>query len=195
MPAFEEFEDIADAIETLPEKPKHGNEQTAALPDGDYDVRIVSGKIEPLGKTNGSKFVFAGVVLTEGKYKGWACEKDVILTSTKGTDEEKRAFQINKLGEIRADLKTMGFDTENWTRAAGRPFPQQWKIACNVMPGVIVKVRKKQNGQYANVYINKRLANLDGMLPTFGEEEMAASASASSPPAGDTMADGDPLPF
>ncbi len=195
MPAFEDFDDDAMGIDTdnIPTKPKHGSEQTAALPDGDYDVKITGGVLKEAGGAD--LFTFLGTVETDGPYKGWKCERTIFLSKKEGSDEEKKAFKASKIGEIKADFKTMGFDVENWTKAAGRPFGEQWKVACEVMVGVCVKVRKKQNQKFANVYINKRLANLDGMSPTFGEAEMAAGATTSSPEAGEKMPDEDVTPF
>ncbi len=193
MPAFEDFDDDALGVDDIPTKPKHGSEQTAALPDGDYDVRITGGVLKDAGGSD--IFSFLGTVLTDGPYKGWKCERTVFLSKKSGTDEEKKAFKVSKIGEILADFKTIGFDVENWTKANGRPRGEQMKVACNVMVGVCVKVRKSHKNNFTNVYINKRLANLDGMSPTFGEAEMAAGATAGSPPAGDTMPDGSAVPF
>jgi hypothetical protein len=187
-----DFESFNDEPESGPValKPKYGNEQTAALPDADYDVEIVGSVMkEAAGKTI---FTFLTVV-KGGEYDGWKCEKAIFLEKNGGTDEEKAAYRAQRIQEIRADFKTLGFDSENWTKANGRPFGEQWKIACDVMKGLKVRVKKKKNGTFVNVYFNKRLADKDGRAATFGPADMVASEGMNAPPAAGT--EGEPLPF
>ncbi len=198
MPDFSRFDDD-DNGDPTPVKPRYGNEQTKALKDGDYDVKLTHAEMKAMGKdTSDSKFVFYGVIVSDGPFNGWKCEKEILLDKKGGdgvTDEMKNEHRRNKTSELLGDFRTIGFDVENWTKANGRPRSEQIPVACDVLKGVYVKMTKRTKGAFTNVYINKRLANLDGMSPTFGEAEMAAGATASSPQAGDTMPDGSEVPF
>lgn len=185
-------EDDVEGGSPMPLKPKYGNEQTKALKDGEYDCKLTGAELKAMGKDGtGTKFVFYGVVMS-GEFAGWKCEREIILEKKDGTDEEKKAFARNKMNEVMADLATIGFDVQNWTKANGRPRSEMLAIACDVLKDLCVKMRKKANGQYANVYINKRLANLDGREAVIGPEQMVSSGL-NSPPAEENGKD--PVPF
>lgn len=173
MDGFSSFDELAETFEQTEAKPKYGSEATQKLADGDYDVEITAGIMKDTEKS-GPVVTILMVVLTAGKFAGWKIEKPYFLTK-KGEDGEGRVRDERRMGELKSDLSTLGFDVQNWTAANKRHFGPQLKAACEVMKGMKLKVRKKQNGEYANLYFNKRLADLDKMPAAIGPDEMKAA--------------------
>lgn len=186
---FNSFDDADELFEDLSDK-----RQSASLPDGDYEVEIVSAGPKYHEKS-GDMFEFKLVVVGHEKYDGRKVDRTIFFDKKNGTDEEKEEYKAKKLQELKVDLKTLGFDVENWKKSTGRPFSQQLEAACTLMVGCKVKIRTKQNGEFANVYINKRLE--DGKPAKFGAAEMAELTNTESgfDAAAKTPASGDPIPF
>ncbi len=67
---------------------------------------------------------------------------------------------------------------DNWTKANNRPFGSQCEAACSLARKLRVKLRLKTNGDFQNVYIQKRDAEADGKSAKFGEAELKAAAAA-----------------
>lgn len=176
MDKFDSFDELAEDFEQVEAKPKYGSEATQKLADGDYDVEITAG-VPKDGEKSGPMVTILMVVLTAGKYAGWKIEKPYFLTK-KSEDGDGRVRDERRLSELKSDLTTLGFDVQNWTAANKRPFGTQLKAACEVMKGMRLKVRKKQNGEYANLYFNKRVEN-DGRPPVVGPDEMRAALAGS----------------
>lgn len=181
MSNFSSFDALDDDFEKTDLRPKHASEATEKLADGDHECEITLGEQKEIN--GGPVVVIKMTVISEGKFKGWAIEKPYFLT--KNEEGGGRVKDEKRLQELKTDLSTMGFDVANWTPGNNRPFSAQLKIACAVMKGIHLKVRKKQNGEYANLYLNKRLLNDEGSAPkdgkplTFGPVQMVAA-----PPSG-----------
>lgn len=142
----------------------------ATVPDGDYTVEI---KLAELRETKaGDVFSFKMVVLDDGPLSGKQIERALFLTPKGESEDERAENRKKKVGELKVDLATIGFDVDNWTKANNRPFGSQCELACRLMKGCKVQVRAKTNNNYQNVYINKRLE--DGKPTKFGAAEMAA---------------------
>ncbi len=182
MSGFSSFDAIDDDFERAEAKPKYASEATEKLGDGDYEVEITAGI--PKEGDFGPVVTILMVVLTAGKYAGWKIEKTYFLTK-KGEEAGERIKDEKRVAELKSDLATIGFDVGNWSAANKRPFGAQLKIACETMKGCRLKIRKKQNGEYANIYMNKRLSEADGKPATFGPNEMVASATSAAPSQGD----------
>ncbi len=165
MSVFKSFDE--ETFEKAPDKRQSGSD----LPDGDYDVEIESAGAD----TNkaGEIFKFRFLVVHHDKFNGKKLDRTIFFEKKEGTDAEKKEYSAKKVQELKVDLKTLGFDVQNWTRAAGRPFEDQLALACAAMRGVHCKVRVK-NGDFTNVYINKRLHESDGKPAQFGEAELKA---------------------
>lgn len=166
MPDFSSFDD--DFTRTPP-RPKYASEATAALPDGDYEVEVTAGLMKE--DEHGPRVTILMVVTAGPDCVGWKIDKTTFLTKkSEGGGREKDQKRVD---ELKNDLATMGFDVANW-KPPERPFAKQLAIACAVMKGVKLKVRKKQNGEYANLYLNKRLD--DDKPKVFGPAEMVMPA-------------------
>lgn len=76
------------------------------------------------------------------------------------------------------DLKTLGFDVDEWTKANGRPFSQEFQKVTKCLKGVRFRGTKKANKSgakvYHNLYINERM-NTDGLPEVFGPEQLDAA--------------------
>lgn len=162
------FDSFNDQFEKAPARPRYSNEATAALPDGEYDVDVTAGLMKE--GEHGPIVTILMVVLGGGAGSGWKIEKPYFLT--KKGDDGSRVTDEKRMTELKTDLVTIGFDVENWSAAKGRPFSKQLAIACSVMKGLRLKVKKKQNGEYANLYINKRLHEVDTRPAKFGAGDM-----------------------
>ncbi len=193
------FSDFDDDFGKAPVKPKYASEATKQLADGDHECQVTLGVMKDDEKF-GPRVTILMTVLG-GANSGWSIEKSYFLMKKDEDDPTARVKDEKKLAELKTDLTTMGFDVANWTGANKRPFTKELTIACTVMKGVKLKVRKKQNGEHANLYLNKRLD--DDRPKTFGPAEMAAEAGQEqfSPSGleseGSTGAGqpGDPIPF
>ncbi len=172
------FSDFDDTFETAQAKPQYASDQSKAVLDGKYNCEIKGGI--PKETTSGKVFTFLTTIISDGPYKGYSLERTIFMFKKNGTDEEKAAYIEKRVAELKADLSKLGFDVPNWTKANGRPFGVQLDIACEMMKGLVVQMTKKTNDM-ANVYIDKRLPDLDGKPAKFGAEEMKAGATAAAP--------------
>lgn len=205
MSGFKSFDTAAmDAgFEKALEKPKYASDATVKLPDGDYEVQITTGLLKD--GEYGPIVTILMTVLGDGPQRGWQVEKTYFLTK-KGEGDSGRIMDERKIGELKSDLSTMGFDVANWTAANNRPFSVQLDIAASVMKGMKLKVRKKQNDEYANIYVNKRLEDgkpakltaADMVKPPPGANEFGQSPlgdSIGAPTGAPGGGSNDPIPF
>lgn len=203
---FEALAEFEDAFDTATAKPKYPSEQSKAVPDGEYECEIRGASSKKV--TGNTLFTFAMVIVSDGKYKGWALERTIFLEKKNGTDEEKAKFTSGKLGEVKKDFNTLGFDADNWTKANGRPFTLMASRASELAKGMRVKVRKKTNDQMADVYLNGRVLDaaknaVDGKPLKVTPEELAAvkvpegadAPATAAPPAETYNSPDSPIPF
>lgn len=164
--------DMDDDFEKAPSK----RANAPVIPDGDYDAEIGTGTGFKENEKAGDIFSFKFTVVG-GEYHGKTVERALFFDKKEGTDEEKKAHRNKKLNELKVDLKSLGFDVDHWTKANNRPFSQQLALAIKAMNGMRVKIRQKTNGEYVNLYLNKRLPELDGKPAVLGEGELKALGS------------------
>ncbi len=137
------------------------------LPDGEYEFEVAA--CESKDTQSGPIVSMKLMILSDGKFAGKKVERAYFLT--KKDEGGARVKNENQIAELRKDLGVLGFDVENWTNANGRPFSKTLPEACRVMQGCGVKGKKKQNGKFANLYLNERLAT-DGKPAKFGADEL-----------------------
>lgn len=168
----EELDAASDAVSS--ERAGYGNIQK--LPDGDHTFQVTDGELKKTAKAVVFTLKFSAAV-GDAQYLG---EKTYWLKGNKGVDER----QINNL---KADLKLLGFDVDNWTVANGRPFTAQLGLIKPLLPGLGFKGRKKTNPNqndpkkpYVNIYLNERDAD-DGRPASFGAAEIEAASANDTP--------------
>lgn len=155
-----------------------GGKGLRSLPDGDLLLEIDSAEFKET--QDGRDIVkLKVIVLNEGKHKGMTFDHDYWLKK-KDKDTKEIVVDERKVGTLRKDLKTLGFDEVDWTKAAGRPFKAELQKALLVMPGIQIKAKKSTKDEYANLYINGR--GEDGKPEKFGPAELAAAAKADEAP-------------
>ena len=119
------FSDLDDA--PVVTKPQYFSDQSKLVPPGKYDVELLAGQLKET--TSGDVFTFVGMILTDCPHKTWHLERTIFFAKKTGTAEEKSAYRKQKYDELIKDLTTLGFDTENWTTANGRPRSEQIPLA------------------------------------------------------------------
>lgn len=138
----------------------------ADLPDGEYEFTVVSGEQK---ETKAGPLIVFKLSVLDGVHAGMEVEHNYFLMKKDG---ESHVRNENQIAQLKKDLITLGFDVENWTKANERPFSTQLKLAMEVIRGVGFKGKKKQNGKFANLYLNERSAS-DGLPATFGAAELS----------------------
>jgi hypothetical protein len=172
------FDNFEDDFEGQPSK-RPSNKAT--VPDGDYTVEVQSAELRDTKA--GEVFSVKMTILDDGPLFSKQIEKAIFLVGKGETEQEKAENRKRRVGDMKADLATIGFDVDNWTRANGRPFGAQVGTACVLMIGCKLKVRAKTSNDYQNIYINKRLE--DGKPAKFGKAEMVVESSGGDVLAGD----------
>lgn len=143
--------------------PGTGKASVENLSDGEYDFQIESGAFKVIKD-------FAILELTVQVISGGKHAGDHFQHSLFVSDKES-ASRVGK------DLKTLGFDCDDWTKAGGRPFSKELPKVTRCIKGVRFKGVKKTNKNeekkktYHNLYINKRL-DTDGLPSKFGPEQL-----------------------
>lgn len=161
--------DYEDEIEQT--KAGAGNAGLTDLPDGKYEFAFVKATYKQV-KTGAELVDIQIEVVSDGPQFGKKFQHTYWLTET-----AEKGGGLNKvsLGILRKDLKTLGFDEDQWTRANGRPFLEELKKALRVIEkGVQFTGTKKKSGNFAQLYIDARSAT-DGMPAKFGPAEMNAA--------------------
>lgn len=146
------------------------------LPDGRYELQLVKAELKDL---RGKPAILAReAVVFGGEHDGHAVKWDLFLRDKDGNPKETAVSQL------RRELTALGFDEENWTAAAGRPFTAELKKACVAMAGLRFHGTKKANESggkvYQNLHVNERSAS-DGRPAKLGPEEVAAAVNQSIP--------------
>lgn len=152
------------------------------IPDGIYDFCIVTAVTK---QPKGNFLVELGLrIESAGKCEGMVVQHAMFMND------------LDSVKRVGRDLKTLGFDTDNWKKANGRPFSVEFEKALKILPGIRVRGRKKTNEKkeqgkvvavYHNLYLDKRLAT-DGKPEFFGAGELNAVAPTTN---GHTQADED----
>lgn len=182
------FSDLDDA--PVVTKPQYFSDQSKLVPPGKYDVELLAGQLKET--TSGDVFTFVGMILTDCPHKTWHLERTIFFAKKTGTAEEKSAYRKQKYDELIKDLTTLGFDTENWTTANGRPRSEQIPLAaaaCKGLRAEFVKKGPREEGGVANVYLNKRLAAADGRAPKLGAGDMVAGEQGAASPLSESVSD------
>lgn len=173
---FSAFDAIGDDFAKTEARPQYASEATEKLGDGEYDAEVTAGVMKV---TNYGPIVeIKMTVLTDGKFKGWKIEKVYFLT--KEGEGGGRVKDEIRLRELKTDLNRCGFAVDTWP---GAKFSSNLTIACEMLKGLHLKIKKKQNGEYANLYFNKRAADadgkpVDGKPAKFAADQMVAPSAA-----------------
>lgn len=160
--------------------PSTGGGKLDDLPDGEYEFTIDAAKIKP--KTNMLILEMDLLVTSEGKHKGQKIQHSLFIK------DKDSAARVGK------DLKTLGLDCEEWTKANDRPFSGEIMKVPKVLRGLGFRAKKVANRPegkdktYHNLYINKRVPT-DGKPERIGPEQLNAPD-----PEGDPFADVFPNP-
>lgn len=155
-----------------PAEPAVAMTKAEELTDGNYEWEVKKAAIKhPKGHVI---LELALEVISAGKHAGAVIQHSLFMDDRDG------------VARVGRDLLTLGFDTDQWLKAKGRPFSQEFPKAVKLLPGLRVKGQKKTNekkekgvmvGHYHNIYLNERLAT-DGRPAHFGPEELAEVAQA-----------------
>lgn len=137
------------------------------LTDGEYDFTIRDAKVKNLAAKSKLIIELKLDVLTAGKHQGHEIQHTLYIS------DKDSAVRVGR------DLKTLGFDCDNWTRANDRPFSQEIMKIGKVLRGLMFKGKKQTNKgtdgrTFHNLYIQKRLAS-DGKPTVLGPAELDAA--------------------
>lgn len=166
MPTLEDYEDEIDNI------PVGGgsNGDLKALPDGEYEFQLTKGAYKVIEKTGSECVDLSFDVVSDGPFCAKTFRHTYWLTNKDGG-----GLNEVSIGILKKDLKTLGFDVDDWRKANGRPFLGELKKALKVMAGgVQFHAKKSSKSGYAQLYINRRSAT-DGKPATFGPAELNAA--------------------
>lgn len=137
-----------------------------SLTDGEYDFEVNEAKFKVKAEKGMAIIEMELEVLTAGKHQGTKVQHSLFLT-----DKDS----ANRIGK---DLKTLGFDCDDWTKANSRPFSKEIQKVHKVLKGLRFKGKKQKNDNngktYHNLYINKRLEG-DGKPQRLGPEQLDAA--------------------
>lgn len=151
-------DELDDQFEKATGEKNYGGGGLAKLPDGKYTYDVLAAQYKK--GVNSTIFTLkiaaqVGEAVYEGKHEYW-------LGRDKNGSTEWDERSINTL---KGDLKTMGFDADEWTRANLRPFGDELTKACRAMVGMKIDGAKKENESkgktYTNIYINGRALTED----------------------------------
>lgn len=122
-----------------------GRTPTSDLPDADYEFEVKSAVIKISKEKKTPILSMDLIVLTPGEFEGAVIERPSFMVN-------QESFNM-----ALADFLTLGFDSNQWTKANGRPASQELEKAIHLIPGLRISGTKKKNGTFHNIYINKRL--------------------------------------
>jgi hypothetical protein len=142
-------DELDEGFEKSSGEKNYGGGGLAKLPDGKYTFDVIAAEFKKSDKATVLTLKIAtqhGDSVYEGKHDYW-------LVGKEGVDERS-------LNNVKADLKALGFDVDEWTRANLRPFGEELTKACRVLVGLKIDGAKKNNESkgktYTNIYINGR---------------------------------------
>lgn len=164
---LDQFDDVAEGtLATLGQKTagRYEKRDLKNLPDGEYWFVIRSAEIREVKSRPIVEWTLE--VAGDNPHTGRQFGNSYWLQRQDGTMDD---IAIKRLNE---DLKTLGFDVVNWTKANNRPWGQELPKAVAVIAGVGFKGKKTTNDKgYANLYVNERAGD-DGKPATFGPDEL-----------------------
>lgn len=178
-------DDIDDFFGTT--KPTRGSRSGKAedLPDGEYTFAVEAAEYKP-DTSAGPIASLKLVVVSDGPHDGLKVEKSWFLSRL---DNGNRVRDDKQVENLMLDLKTLGFDPENWTVANGRPFRKEFARAAKAMAQMMVLGKKKanvsaSNGKtYHNLHLNKR-SDQDGKPAEITKEYLDELEEATKDPFG-----------
>jgi hypothetical protein len=140
------------------------------LTDGEYLFEVAEARLK---KPKGNNILeMALLVLTPGKHEGATIQYATFINN------HESAARVGR------DLRTLGFDTDEWKKPNGRPFSAEIDKAIKLLPGLRWKGVKKtnKNGEktFHNIYINERVLT-DGKPQHFGPAELNGTADPNDP--------------
>ncbi len=169
--------DYEDAIDEIPAGGGNYGSDIKILPDGEYEFEIAGGGAgyKEIKSTESELVEFKLVMLTDGPHQGKKFNHSYWLTNTAAKGGGLNEVSV---GILKKDLKTLGFDVDNWTKANGRPFFGELKKALKILNGggFAFSGKKAKKDAHANLYINSRSAT-DGKPATFDAKSMEAAAA------------------
>jgi hypothetical protein len=166
------LEELDTRADDVPAGSGYAAKELKNLPDGDYQFEVTGASLAPT--KNGQQLFKMELEVIDGNSAGTVVDVPHFLTNDKGPNDVA-------IGILRKDLKTLGFDEENWKKEAGRPFSKELVKASATLCGMRFKGKKVTNkGGYANLYVNERIAT-DGKPAKIGAAELNASADTQAP--------------
>lgn len=163
--ALDKYDDDADQVAP------GGRGGLGLLADGnDYDMEIESAELKET--TSGHDIFKMKLVVIGGPSKvGKEIDYDEFLTTK---DKKSGGITISevKLGIVKKNLETLGFDSGEWTKANGRPFSKEIAKAILLLPGLRFTASKTTKDGYANLKIVARNFTADRKPEKFGPAEL-----------------------
>lgn len=143
-----------------------------AIPDGEYTFDVESAELKET--RNGTDLFKLKLLGLDGAAAGQEFEHDYFLSSMNKTTN---VIEVNdvKVGMLKKDLQTLGFDTENWKKSEGRPLSKELPRSIPILEGMRLKGKKTTNGKYANFNVASRVLGADGKPEKIGPKEMDAA--------------------
>lgn len=170
------LDDFDDDLEKAKPGERADGVKLSELPDGDYEMEVAAAELKDT--TAGPLFSVQFTIL--GDKFGGQTYKHVAWFTRKNKATGAREKNDVALNILKKELIDYGFDVNNWTKDAGRPFTAELKKAAAVMQGLRVIVKKKQSGQYHNAYVNGRAKEgdetKDGRPEHFGAADLDIAA-------------------
>jgi hypothetical protein len=154
----------------VPAPPAAAMSKVEGLADGEYLLEIAEAKCKTPKGNNILELHLE--VLSPGPHEGMSIQHSLFINN---------AEAANRVGR---DLLTLGFDTDQWKVANGRPFSVEFEKAVKLLKGLRFKGTKKTNESggktYHNLYIDERVRT-DGQPERFGPEQLNAAADPDDP--------------
>jgi hypothetical protein len=140
------------------------------ITDGTYLFEILAARFKRPKDNNVLELTL--VVLSPGPHEGASVQHSLFINN------QESAARVGR------DLATLGFDTDQWKPANGRPFSAEFDKALKLLPGLRWKGTKKtsKSGEkvYHNIFIDER-ADGDGRPAHFGPDELNAATNSGDP--------------
>lgn len=177
------IEDLDDDFTSVKGDGKATSDKMESLPEGDYVFQITKG--ESKSTNNGPLVTLHLCTLAPGTaFDGLEIKRDYWLTE-KDRATGERVKSTRNIDLLKKDLKTLGFDVDNWTKDAGRPFSIELPKAFGVIAGIRFHAKKsikaketkpnEPQGFWHNLFVNARDKS-DGKPEAFGAAELEAAS-------------------
>ena len=163
--------------EKAPSKRKF-HDPISKLPDGKYCLTLTHSEFVDMAKFYKFTLQYAVEVSDQETINS---KKEFLIMK----DDDEKAMK--NLQDLKATLKTIGLDVDNWTKANGRAFSEEFTRARPAMVGMQLMATKKTNesngNTYVNVYFDKRILGddskpVDGKPLEIGAAEITAAVEA-----------------